>query len=541
MNGRSTSKSGGGVGGCRKAVMRTLILRPLYPFRRPHASNCVKKEVRGDLRRSTWRQTSEFVIARPSFRPSDVNVRTSAQSPLPRLLLRMRGLTTAIVFAVCAWSSGNAAASARLREEKPPNAPRFAVLRAVPTTRGQLAVLEELQHNSTEINFWTAPRLHSAVDMMLEAAKMGDLRTGLRDSAQIESTVIIEDVERLIIARERKTPKNADFNRRFRDERPDDEEGEPVPRYDFNRYGSYTDMTGWMRALARRYPAILQSGRKEETSGSCGSTLTSKYGRDPNITNYVDQLTFVIIPNLNPDGFEFSRSSTRLASTFTLEVSKAARVTTRAARSSREAERSAKPESRAVRDAILSSRYRGRIDGFVTLHSYSQIWVHSFGHRKDSYPGDVQELYNVGKRAVSALSKLYGTKYLVGSGADVLSGGSEDWAKQSAGVKFVYLLELRPDEKKQLIPTAQETWAGIKVVADAIIQRTNTRVVAPPAPRKVSDGATRLKQYRFGDGTPGSCYDIRHACKRWIQENEQLCVSVPVFMREQCAYSCGYC
>jgi hypothetical protein len=30
---------------------------------------------------------------------------------------------------------------------------------------------------------------------------------------------------------------------------------------------------------------------------------------------------------------------------------------------------------RAVRDAILSVRYKSRIDGFVTLHTYSQIWV----------------------------------------------------------------------------------------------------------------------------------------------------------------------
>lgn len=27
------------------------------------------------------------------------------------------------------------------------------------------------------------------------------------------------------------------------------------------------------------------------------------------------------------------------------------------------------------------------------------------------------------------------------------SGGSEDWAKESANIKYVYLLELRPDEK----------------------------------------------------------------------------------------------
>lgn len=39
--------------------------------------------------------------------------------------------------------------------------------------------------------------------------------------------------------------------------------------------------------------------------------LTSKYGRDPEITNYVNRLTWVIVPCLNPDGYEFTRSSTK--------------------------------------------------------------------------------------------------------------------------------------------------------------------------------------------------------------------------------------
>uniref|UniRef100_A0A915MS58 Peptidase M14 carboxypeptidase A domain-containing protein n=1 Tax=Meloidogyne javanica TaxID=6303 RepID=A0A915MS58_MELJA len=39
------------------------------------------------------------------------------------------------------------------------------------------------------------------------------------------------------------------------------------------------------------------------------------------------------------------------------------------------------PEARAVRDALLSNRYRGRIDGYITLHTYSQIWIHPYGHK----------------------------------------------------------------------------------------------------------------------------------------------------------------
>ncbi|VDN28593.1 unnamed protein product, partial [Cylicostephanus goldi] len=98
---------------------------------------------------------------------------------------------------------------------------------------------------------------------------------------------------------------------------------------------------------------------------------------------------------------------------------------------------------------------------------------------------------DVGRRAISALENVYGTKYRFGTGADILceiplflrvsdpsSGGSDDWAKGKGGAKYVYLMELRPGEEvwdgfildsRQLIPTGRETWAGIKVVIEAVL------------------------------------------------------------------------
>jgi murein tripeptide amidase MpaA len=37
--------------------------------------------------------------------------------------------------------------------------------------------------------------------------------------------------------------------------------------------------------------------------------LISGYGRDKQITHYLNSLNFYIVPNLNPDGYEYSRSS----------------------------------------------------------------------------------------------------------------------------------------------------------------------------------------------------------------------------------------
>ncbi|CAJ0576156.1 unnamed protein product, partial [Mesorhabditis spiculigera] len=399
----------------------------------------------------------------------------------------------------------------------------------------------------------------------------------------IRFVTTIDDVESLIKEREtRRRP------RRLHDD-------VDTPYYDFTRYGSYAQMVSWMRALARKYPKLIQFisiGTSHEGRSIDGLEIGTKspnkklfwvdggiHARewaaphtalyfinqlisradDPSIRPYIEKISFVIVPCLNPDGYEFTRSSSnphvRLwrKNRSSIKCRKDDWGRNRCCRGVdlnrnfdfhfRESGSSddpcqeiyegdsafSEPESRAVRDAVLSRRYRGRIEAFITLHTYSQIWIHPYGHKKDSYPGDIQELYDVGKKATRELAKLYGTKYILGSGADTLypaSGGSEDWAKKHAKIKFVYLLELRPDEKnwdgfileeRELVPTAKETWAG----------------AAPP---------TRSPdRFRFGNGEEGSCWDARHACKKWVAEKEDLCKTVPVFMRENCAYSCGYC
>jgi len=51
---------------------------------------------------------------------------------------------------------------------------------------------------------------------------------------------------------------SSDFNQRFRDDPILNEEGGVGVDYDFHRYGSYSQMVSWMRALASRYSKIVQ-------------------------------------------------------------------------------------------------------------------------------------------------------------------------------------------------------------------------------------------------------------------------------------------
>ncbi|CAM6006025.1 unnamed protein product [Sphagnum balticum] len=148
------------------------------------------------------------------------------------------------------------------------------------------------------------------------------------------------------------------------------------------------------------------------------------------------------------------------------------------------------PESRAVRDFVLAQR--GQIKSFITMHSYSQIWMYPYGHARGSYPPDVNDLQRVAIQARDALGSLYGTQYTVGTGADTLypaSGGADDWAKTGGNVKYAYLIELRPSDdvwdgfmlnEAQIVPTARETFEGIKVVATNIITEYGRAVPVTP-------------------------------------------------------------
>ncbi|KAI6222097.1 ShKT domain-containing protein [Aphelenchoides besseyi] len=268
--------------------------------------------------------------------------------------------------------------------------------------------------------------------------------------------------------------------------------------------------------------------------------LISGYNVDPQITAYVNTLNFYILPVANPDDKFFVEDAyTFLASERIVELKSVEKITGDAIDVVRElisietsistgaklavqvtfaltftldpfvdekkailAEAFSEPEARAIRDKMLSSELRGKIDAFITLHTYSQMWIHPYNHERKSFPEDVQDLINVGKNGVAAIEKVYGTKFKFGTGADILypsAGGSDDWAKAKAGVKYVYLLELRPGEEEwdgfllsqhQLIPTARETWEGVKVVLNAVLNRSRqtqqSRIVSTFAPTTLS-------------------------------------------------------
>jgi len=169
-------------------------------------------------------------------------------------------------------------------------------------------------------------------------------------------------------------------------------------------------------------------------------------------------------------------------------------------------------------------------------------------------------LLRVGNLGAKALAKRYKTPYKVGSGADALysaAGGSDDWVKEKAGVKYVYLLELRPDdnhwdgfilEEEALVPTALETWDGLRTVVDEVMVMngldkvplqplTTTQASPSRTNRPVATTTTEESE----DDTQLNCFDQHAACARWTLSQPTLCQSASNFMNRVCARSCKTC
>uniref|UniRef100_A0A158Q475 ShKT domain-containing protein n=1 Tax=Dracunculus medinensis TaxID=318479 RepID=A0A158Q475_DRAME len=351
--------------------------------------------------------------------------------------------------------------------------------------------------------------------------------------------------------------------------------------------------------------------------------LISGYGRNSRITHFLDSLNIYIFPCLNPDGYEYSRSNPTpqvrlwrknrspetckpsswggkrccrgvdLNRNFDFHWAEAGSSSLPCSNLYHGEQVFSEPETRAVRDFMLSTRMRDKFDGFITLHTYAQLWIHPYSHEVDNYPPDYYDLRKIAKKAIEKLKKPYGIQYKIGTGANILSpasGGSDDWAKSKLNVKYVYLVELRPElelsngfilNKKELIPTAYETWQAVQEVIDSTrspSQDSTNHITKQPIVKQFNSQSMLTKSSSIMNGTwristislplsslslssltsppPSSstlsrititkrvnstCRDIRFSCKLWLKINRNVCIEQQSFMSIQCKKSCNFC
>uniref|UniRef100_A0A914HQK7 ShKT domain-containing protein n=1 Tax=Globodera rostochiensis TaxID=31243 RepID=A0A914HQK7_GLORO len=523
----------------------------------------------------------------------------------------------------------------------------FSVLRLHIENESQLRFLmDEFLRNSTRLDFWKEPSsVGEDAHVMIARGPMLDDFAGRLHEQNISLSVMIENVSDLIRKREserekateRKKASNGEFQRDDPSIWPLFDDGSAIRsvrrrkasslgRFSMAKYHSFSDVIHHLNALALNFPSRVQvqpigtthEGRQipliKIGTGPAGSKpaiwidggiharewispaavlymidqLVTGYDTQPMIRQLIDQLDWFIVPLLNPDGYEYSRSSsdpevrlwrknrspvqcTQISTgLFSPPQSQCCQGVDlnrnfdwffgQVGSSSDPCSEIyagnfafSEPETRSVRDFI--SQQRGRVKTFMTFHSYSQILMYPFGHSLRTYPQDVEELSDVALRAAQALQSTYGTKYTVGTGADTLypaSGGSEDWAKGRMGVKFSFLFELRPEDsvydgfllpESQILPTARETWEAVKVIAASTLKMfpllSLSRPISPV--NEFGNAAAAAAATVSAASRHRTCRDIDSMCTFWSQQSPSACQIWATSMRERCPLSCGFC
>ncbi|KAF6201392.1 hypothetical protein GE061_005840 [Apolygus lucorum] len=144
------------------------------------------------------------------------------------------------------------------------------------------------------------------------------------------------------------------------------------------------------------------------------------------------------------------------------------------------------PEARALRDYAMSLNH---IRLYLTLHSYGQfeIIIHSrfdvlphasIGLRDCSIPDGPLHQQNRAIRNGAISNLKYDERSTVGSccrSSRAAAGGSDDWMKGRAGVKYSYTVELPGGGERgfdlppsRIHPVSVETWEGLKTMANYI-------------------------------------------------------------------------
>ncbi|WKY09819.1 hypothetical protein Q1695_002293 [Nippostrongylus brasiliensis] len=275
---------------------------------------------------------------------------------------------------------------------------------------------------------------------------------------------------------------------------------------------------------------------REWISHSAALYIIWQFIHDISLRGLLKEMDIIVVPNTNPDGYEYSRLRNRMW--------RKTRSKTTASRFSEQctgvdANRNypfhfgeegvshwpcqetycgqaalSEPEVMGLVSAILERK--DKIRGYIALHSFGQDILYPWGHTVNEYPPDVEELKSMAHGIAFAIRTAYGTTYSVSNSADGLypaSGAADDWAK-SIGIKYAFTFELSPAvETNHFVP-------GF-VLSEAHISRVTREVM-----RGVEYMARRLRQEevasRLNDIISSRPIRRRYGTRRTMQSKQHL-------------------
>jgi len=120
------------------------------------------------------------------------------------------------------------------------------------------------------------------------------------------------------------------------------------------------------------------------------------------------------------------------------------------------------PETNAIKNFIMARKGTFRL--YLTFHSYGQYILYPWGYARRDTP-DRNDLHSLGLKGAQAAKSVNGRRYSVGTAAKMLypaAGGSDDWAKGGAGIKYSYTVELPDTGRHGFLLPASKTLGSAK-------------------------------------------------------------------------------
>jgi len=346
------------------------------------------------------------------------------------------------------------------------------------------------------------------LDMMVDGKQLHAL-----GKMGVDFEVIIEDVERLVVEEREELLRNANKD----------------TASFFEAYHNYADIVTYLQNLTSTYskyatyvptigksiegrdiPAvyinvgntakkkILFTGGQHAREWIAPATvlylleqLLSKYETDAAVKRILDNVNFAIAPLLNPDGYAFSWTTTRLwrknrrpntGGSYGVDLNRnwdSHWCTNGASRTPSSdtycgTAPASEPEVKSTSSWILEN---GFFHAYIDFHSYSQLVLRPYGWT-NAVPPDETILKTAGDGISAAIRSIHQKSYTSEPAYTLYytTGSADDWAYELGAAKLVYTIELRDTGSygfnlpaNQIIPTGQELWNAIQYLADYVI------------------------------------------------------------------------
>jgi len=388
----------------------------------------------------------------------------------------------------------------------------YKVYRVTPQNEEERSLLLSLESDNPGVVFWKHVRkVGMPVDIMIPPHLQNDILDGIRSfkGKGLQSYEMVNDVQSLI-----------DFEAMSQTS---------STKLSWNAYSSLAQIYEFLDEIASANPQVASVGvygksfegrdlkyiklnkggtdkpvifidaniHAREWITNTIATYTINELLNPNnaeISGLLNDFNFYIIPVMNVDGYEWTRTDDRLwrktRSTFN-PLCKGADPNRNFGFGWNTGGSSAspcsdtymgvdafsEPETQTASELLTKIAEEENLSFYLSLHSYSQLILIPYGTNLGRVP-DHDEHMTIGNLAASAISKRYGTQFTPGNIVELLyvaSGASVDYMKGVHDTDLAYTFEMRDTGRygfvlpaDQIIPSSEEFLDGLVAITNAL-------------------------------------------------------------------------